>query len=249
MSVAESNIQSEACVEATLKNIALADIEFGDKNYMLVTSDKKLTQSNEQAYSCEVNITWGAHDINTQKQRLVPENLEESRVNTNVNNNNSHITFALGQSLAFEASKGYQSLTNEYLSGTYTTKNNTGNRLIINRNRIGYNFEENGKNKKTKPFVSIGIGIEKPIIAKKPFQLLVRLDVVEPFPFSQILKTDHDDKTIEKKVNGSNLITIGLPLRYSWNDLILSTQLSRIIYTDSSKVHPYNISFDMGYRW
>jgi len=249
VSVSENKVQSEACVEATLKNMAIADIEFGSANYMLVTSDKKLTSSDKQTFICEVNILWGVPGKSTPRPLSLLTNPTENSPAANIEDNSGSLTLALGQSIAFELPKGYKSLTGQYLSGTYTAQNDIGYRLIFHRNTIDYKFEENGQSKATKHFGSIGIGIEKPIIKNPKLELLVRLDIVEPFPFEQTLTVSHDDASIEEKVKGSSYISIGLPLKYHWNDYSFSMQLNRLIYSDEKNQHPYNFGVDIGYRW
>lgn len=251
VSVSESNVQSEACAEATLKNKEIADVEFGDAKYLMVTSDKKLTLTDEQTYICQVTILWGVPG----KTTFNDFNLSNPQVKVNsspveeVVDNSGHLSVSLGQSFGFDEPNGYRSLSGQYLSGTYTVKNNTGYRLIFYRSRISYKFTENGESEETKTFESIGLGIENPLLTKPPFQLLARLDVVDPFPFSQKLKTKHEGETIEENVKGRSFVVLGLPLSYEWNNFIVSLQLSRLIYSEDKKLHPYNYGIDFGYRW
>jgi hypothetical protein len=244
---AENTIQSEACAEATLKNMVVADAEFKDAKYLLITSDKKLTQTDSNVFTCEVQILWGIPNrtINSPlSPPTKPADLEEAQANTR----SGSINIAIGHNIAFDTPKNYKTLSGYYLSGTYTTSNKTGYRLSVHTNRISYKFEENGKTKETKPYESIGIGIERPIISHQNLGVLARLDFVEPFPFSQTLKTGESDSIIQK-ITGSSYLTLGLPVNYQWNDVNVSAILSRVLLSEDKKLHPYSAGVELGYRW
>ncbi|WP_196158705.1 hypothetical protein [Reinekea sp. G2M2-21] len=248
-SVSENKTQTEACVEATLKNRAMADIEFGETNYMMISSDKKLNYSDESVFVCEATILWGVPGVEKPKLITLHNPTDEDIIETTNEKQQGQLTLSVGQSFSFESLAGYKTLDGQYVSGTYSSAGKTGYRIALYQSRLHYKFPENDEEKQTKAFTSVGIGIERTLLKSPSLQLLVRLDAIEPFPFSQTLKIDHEEGTVEKKLVAGNVISVGLPINYQWRNTNFSLNLNRVIYSDLRNLHPYSLGVEIGYRW
>jgi hypothetical protein len=251
----ESDIQSEACAQATTKNKELATMEFkGQVDYELISSNKKLLLTDSDDFHCEVEIVWGV---------VVPKGSNSLVNDFNVNLSQDEIkilgdggvfkkgmlSLELGHTFSFQLPKGYEGMEGQSLMLSYLTKHKIEFRLMVLSSNIKFRFDENGKTVSSKSFEGVGLGIGKEIIRKDRLSLGVTADLIESFPFSQDFESTYEDKIIVKKISSDDYVRLGLPVRYDWNKYFVKGVLSRSLIDQSPVKHPYNISLSLGYEW
>jgi hypothetical protein len=248
----ESKIQAEACIQASEQNAELARHELeSDSGIIKLNSNKKLTYTDNQTFVCEVDIVWGINSKKTRPMTTIPgQGLLDNLPSESVPIINDRLIAELSTTSSLQLSGGYEGLRSNSLILSYMAHESVQYRFLISSNVINYKFEENGKTVDSNTFESIGFGIEKRLLPINPIQIWASIDLIESFPFDEVLTITQNNQAIDKKVKSKNFIRLSVPsIKYRWKDYQLNASLSRNFQDSDARIHPYNYTFGASYIW